>query len=130
MKESFTCIVIYDDPLFVKKMEAYIHQIDRLELVATFTEPVKAAGTIIKAKPSLILLDLEMPHMNGYALIDWLFPVMQIKGVRSHFVAISGNNLDDHHPMLDQFLCHISKSTLDCHEDLNEKLLRHLPLSA
>ncbi len=130
MRDSLTCIVIDDERLFIRKMEALIDSIEWLDLQASFTEPVKAASAIIRLKPQLIFLDLQMPHMNGYDLVDWLYPTLQMKGLQPHIVAISGSELESH-AMRDQFLCHIPKSSLHSYQVLRDEVQRHLgPVSA
>ncbi len=85
-----TCIAIDDDGLFLKKMEAYVHEIEWLQLIGAFTNPVKAATEIIKLEPDFLFIDIEMPHIDGYDLIDWIMPRLMSMGKIPMIVIISG----------------------------------------
>lgn len=74
MSSILSCIAIDDDPLFLRNYEVIVHDIDWLSLKESFDQPVKAATAIIKLKPDVIFLDLEMPHIEGDDLLDWLSP--------------------------------------------------------
>ncbi|MFZ9045642.1 MAG: response regulator [Cyclobacteriaceae bacterium] len=74
MSQSFSCIAIDDDPLFLKNYEVAFHGFKWLQLLESFEQPIKAATAIIKLKPDVIFLDLEMPHIEGDDLLNWLAP--------------------------------------------------------
>ncbi len=63
------CIIIDDEPLARKGLREYITEIDFLELVGEFDNPVKATVTLAKIEIQLILLDIQMPKITG---IDFL----------------------------------------------------------
>ncbi len=65
----FRCIIIDDDSYAIISLEKYINSFPGLELVASYTDPLKALQSIIKAEPvDLILLDIDMPKINGIEL--------------------------------------------------------------
>jgi chemotaxis response regulator CheB len=63
-----------DDPLFVRKMEAYIEEIEWLTFIEAHNNPVQGATAIITRKPDVVFLDIEMPYIDGNYLVDWIKP--------------------------------------------------------
>ncbi|MDA0195225.1 MAG: response regulator [Bacteroidetes bacterium] len=70
MEKILKCIAVDDNRLFLNQLEAYIDEINWLELIETYDKPVKAASGIIIHKPDIIFLDIEMPNVDGYALVE------------------------------------------------------------
>lgn len=64
------CLVVDDDVLSLKLIEQFVEETEVLELVGSFTDPVKASIAIVKEKVDVILLDVEMPEMTGLQLIQ------------------------------------------------------------
>jgi DNA-binding LytR/AlgR family response regulator len=63
------CVIIDDEPIARKVLQEYIEEIDFLELAGQAENPLKAM-TILNAQDiDLILLDINMPKING---IDFL----------------------------------------------------------
>ena len=56
-----------------------------LELVAFFQDPGEALKMIPHLEPNLIILDVEMPHINGFELYE------KLKEMRSHFLLVSAH---------------------------------------
>ena len=111
MEKKLNCIAVDDNPLFLNQLEAYLDEIDWLELIASYNEPVKAATGIITHKPDLIFLDIEMPHVNGYAMVEWLLPNLNMMEKKPHIVIISANK-EIPHDVSGEFLCYINKSAM------------------
>lgn len=74
MNKEFRCIAIDDDKLFLRKVDVFAEEIPWLEILATYSNPVQGATAVISENPDLILLDMEMPHIDGLYLLDWLEP--------------------------------------------------------
>ncbi len=74
--QNLTCIAIDDDPLFLLEIEHFIKQIGWLKLLASVASPVKATTEIVVQKPDIVFLDIEMPYIDGYELIDWIEPCL------------------------------------------------------
>ncbi len=79
----YTCIAIDDDPLFLKMLQVLVSEIPELELLATFTNPVDGVMATVKQKPDLMLVDYEMPYINGFEsleIMDKLPKIIMISG--------------------------------------------------
>src|SRR5258706_14150227 len=66
-------VVITDDEwLAIKVMEEYCGRLKGLGVTGVFTDPRKAVDFISDHKTDLLLLDIQMPYMNGFELIKKL----------------------------------------------------------
>ena len=64
-------IIIDDEPDSVKLLQLQLAQhCPEIEITGTFTSSVKALAAIEKIEPDLIFLDIEMPVMNGFELLE------------------------------------------------------------
>lgn len=64
-------IIIDDEPDSVKLLQLQLAQhCPEIEITGTFTSSVKALAAIEKLEPDLIFLDIEMPVMNGFELLE------------------------------------------------------------
>lgn len=59
------CIIIDDEPLAVQVVKNYLKEIQNIELIETFNNPIQAIETIENGDIDLIFLDINMPQMNG-----------------------------------------------------------------
>lgn len=66
------CIAIDDEPLALELLEDNIHKVPYLNLVASFSDPVKAFASIQQQEIDLIFLDIQMPGLTGLQLIQSL----------------------------------------------------------
>jgi len=70
---SISCIAIDDDPHALQSLIAYVEELPNLELVETFTEPLKALAQILASNPvDIIFMDVEMPSLSGIELATLL----------------------------------------------------------
>ena len=56
-----------------------------LEVVAFFQDPQEALEKIPMLKPDLVILDVEMPHMNGFELYE------RLKNIDTNFLLVSAH---------------------------------------
>ncbi len=72
-----TKIIIIDDELHctevLEKLIGKIHS-DYI-ITGIFTNPIQGLEFIRKSPPDLLFLDIEMPNLNGFALLDKLLPI-------------------------------------------------------
>ena len=71
MKEM-TCVAIDDEPKALDILELFTARISFLELLGKFRDPIQALDFIIKRKPDLIFLDINMPELSGLQLLKSL----------------------------------------------------------
>lgn len=66
------CILIDDEPLALNLLESYTAQIPHLEVIGKFTHPVKALEYLRANPVDLLIVDIQMPDLNGLELISQL----------------------------------------------------------
>jgi CheY-like chemotaxis protein len=91
-------LIIDDDETFLQLLKEYIEQYYPLLHVQTYTSPLKALREI-NNDLALLIVDLEMPRMDGNKIITYAINV----GLnRNRIILISShdaNYLHDHFPM-------------------------------
>jgi len=66
-------ILVDDEPQSSKALDIKLRELaDDIEVVGIFNHPEKAVTAIKKLKPDLVFLDIEMPGMNGFQLLEKL----------------------------------------------------------
>lgn len=66
------CLAIDDDPLFLKLIKALLNEIKGVELISSYTNPIDGVMAVVKQKPDILLLDIEMPYMDGFETLSTL----------------------------------------------------------
>lgn len=61
-------VLIDDEPLALSRLQVGFDQIDGVEVVGTASDGLSAAETVARLSPDLVMLDIQMPGMNGLAL--------------------------------------------------------------
>ena len=89
-------LAVDDQPLILKSINKKLTSAGyELELVTGGQEAIEAYD---KERPDLILLDLEMPKTNGFAVIDH---IRGVKGDDVPIIVMSGN--DEENTVVDTF---------------------------
>lgn len=66
-------IIIDDDFSNCELLHHEIIQLDMpINILGSFDNPIEGLKAIKKLKPNLLFLDIEMPHINGFELLDLL----------------------------------------------------------
>jgi len=69
-KKLYKIVCIDDNPIILTIIKTFLDE--EIFSVIGFHEPLKALMQIISTKPDLILLDIEMPNLDGYQLCSLL----------------------------------------------------------
>jgi CheY-like chemotaxis protein len=65
-------MLVDDSPIFIKSLKSLLRRIPTLNVVATAANGVEALPLIKETQPHLLILDLNMPKMNGWEVLDEL----------------------------------------------------------
>lgn len=68
--QRLTCVLVDDEPLAQELLQKYLGRLGFVELLATFDNAVEALGRVEALRPDLILLDVNMPEMNGLEFLN------------------------------------------------------------
>lgn len=64
--------LVDDEPLALRRLERMLRERDVLEIVGTCSDPVRAADEIELLRPDVLFLDIQMPEVTGFDLLDRL----------------------------------------------------------
>jgi DNA-binding NarL/FixJ family response regulator len=78
-------IIVDDNPIFLEGISSYLSKFDTYEIIAVFTSGPMLIETIDQFDPDLILLDIEMPWLNGIETAKRL----SSRGMKARFIAIT-----------------------------------------
>ncbi|RED97424.1 LytR/AlgR family response regulator transcription factor [Marinoscillum furvescens] len=70
MTNKIRCLIIDDDPSARAITKSLIAQDDRLECIGECEGSTEGALSITKNKPDLVFLDLMMPGLDGYEVLE------------------------------------------------------------
>ncbi|WP_339903027.1 response regulator [uncultured Cyclobacterium sp.] len=66
------CIIVDDEPLAQDLLQDYLEEFTDLEVVGCFNDGFEAFKGIGELQPDLIFLDIEMPKITGFELVELL----------------------------------------------------------
>jgi DNA-binding LytR/AlgR family response regulator len=69
---SFTCIIVDDEPLARQTLISYVEKIPYLEVIATCQNAIEAKLAIQENNPDILFIDIQMPHLTGIELLKML----------------------------------------------------------
>lgn len=72
MRDKIRVLVVDDSPYNRKVISEILESSDKIEVVAKAFDGEDAIRKIVAWDPDLITLDLEMPGMDGFAVLRWL----------------------------------------------------------
>ncbi|MBL1212689.1 MAG: response regulator [Ignavibacteriae bacterium] len=70
MKEKIRTIIIDDEKLAREIVKNYLSKEENLELIEECTNGFEAIKAINELKPDLIFLDIQMPKINGFEMLE------------------------------------------------------------
>ena len=65
-----TCIIIDDEKLALDLLTEYLDDFDQVEIVAKCKSGMEAIQKIEEEKPDIIFLDVHMPSVNGFEVLE------------------------------------------------------------
>lgn len=65
-----TCLIIDDEKLARDLLREYLESVENIELIGECSQGSEAVEKIDKLKPDLIFLDVQMPGMNGFEVLE------------------------------------------------------------
>ena len=114
------CLVVDDEPNATELIEAYVAATPSLELVASCNQSKQALNILQEEEVDLLFLDIRMPEMNGFDLLQELKNPPQVIIVTAHVeYAIFGYQFD----VLDYLLKPLSL------EDFQKSVAKYRPQS-
>ena len=108
------CLAIDDDALFLKLLKAFFEDIKSAELISTYSNPVEGIMACVKEQPDVLLLDLEMPYLDGMEALETLDNPPKVIVISGH---LDGSQAV--HIPIDKFL---SKSDVKSSEVLEQAI--------
>ena len=69
---KLTTVIVDDEPLARKLLKATLADFPQVELVGVCKNGREAVKTVINEEPDLLILDIQMPGMNGFSVIKQL----------------------------------------------------------
>lgn len=90
-----TCIIVEDEPLARSLMETYVRKVPYLQLVQSFSDPLKALDFLRENTVDILFSDIQMPEITGITLLKILQkkPLIILTTAYSEY-AIEGYELD------------------------------------
>ena len=72
MTDRLRTLVIDDEPLAIDRLVDLLGQVEQVEVVGSATSGAEAISKIGQLKPDLLLLDIEMPKIDGFDVVESL----------------------------------------------------------
>ncbi|REA63541.1 hypothetical protein DSL64_03605 [Dyadobacter luteus] len=67
-----TCVIIEDEPLAQNIYHRYLAKLPDVQLLATCSNALEAISVIQNTRPDFILLDINLPEMTGFEMLNVL----------------------------------------------------------
>lgn len=88
MSIPLKCVIVDDEPKAISVLSNLISKISDLDLLASFSDPCEALSQIEDLNPDLLFVDIEMPHKNGFELVDSI----RLMGLDPRIIFTTGYN--------------------------------------
>ncbi|MDE6628183.1 MAG: LytTR family DNA-binding domain-containing protein [Muribaculaceae bacterium] len=92
--KAVKCIAIDDEPLALNVIEKFCERMGGVELL-TFSDPAEGLEAVMRTRPAILFLDIEMGTANGLSIASQLPPEVCVIFTTAYLeYAIEGFNLD------------------------------------
>jgi two-component system chemotaxis response regulator CheB len=71
-QETIQLLIVDDSPIFRQMINIILQKYPHLDVAGLVENGEKAMRLVVEKKPDVILLDLEMPHIDGFTFLRWL----------------------------------------------------------
>ncbi len=65
-----TCYILEDEPLAMENLKDYVSEWPNLQLIGSSRNPVDAIHQINLTKPQVLFLDINMPKLSGFEVLE------------------------------------------------------------
>ncbi len=72
MNEKITALIVDDEPLARKFIRRMLEKHPEVEIVGECGNGREAVAAVLEKKPDLVFLDIQMPEMDGFTMIETL----------------------------------------------------------
>ena len=79
-----TAFVVDDEPLAVKRLVRLLKKSGRVEVTGSATDPSEAIRALQASPVEVLFLDIHMPEIDGFALLDRLDPAPMVVFTTAH----------------------------------------------
>jgi two-component system LytT family response regulator len=79
-----TAFVVDDEPLAVKRLVRLLRKSGRVEVAGTATDPSEAIRALEASPVDVLFLDIHMPEIDGFALLERLDPAPLVVFTTAH----------------------------------------------
>jgi two-component system LytT family response regulator len=66
--------VVDDEPLAVRRLKRMLDETGRVEVAGSSSDPVDALAALAETKVDVLFLDIQMPGMTGFEMLDMMEP--------------------------------------------------------
>lgn len=74
MNRNIRTLIVDDEPLALDRLRMLLAGLDDIELVGECRDGVSAVAAIGKLRPDLLFLDVQMPELDGFGVVDAVGP--------------------------------------------------------
>ncbi len=70
MKTNYSCIIVDDEPHARFRLRSLLEQTQQFDILAEARDGTEACGLINSMNPEVVFLDIEMPGMDGFQVLE------------------------------------------------------------
>src|SRR6202042_1282721 len=68
----YSAVIVDDEPLARERVRAMLARFDEIQVTGSYGDPLKALAALDAEPPSVLFLDVQMPRLDGFALLEAL----------------------------------------------------------